>query len=239
MKKEKKTASKKTASKKTIGIIIGAVAVTIVLGIIVIMGMNRDFDAQKYVSVILDYTFKGKADGAEELFEEDSLAQLEKQYEENTAAFVEQNVVGKIEVESEMKEKYTALCKDIFQAMKYHVKKTEKVSSNEYRVTVEYQAANVFPVYKETASGEAAQMMAKVEKGEYRGTTEEINLQMQRDTINNNYELLKTACRNVQYGEKEQVVFTVKRDTNETFTLDSAELSEFLVKILSLDEIQD
>ncbi len=234
MKKEKKT-----ASKKTIGIIIGAVAVTIVLGIIVIMGMNRDFDAQKYVNVILDYTFKGKADGAEELFEEDSLAQLEKQYEENTAAFVEQNVVGKIEVESEMKEKYTALCKDIFQAMKYHVKKTEKISSNEYRVTVEYQAANVFPVYKETTSREAAQMMAKVEKGEYRGTTEEINLQMQRDTINNNYELLNTAYQNVQYGEKEQVVFTVKRDTNEAFALDSAELSEFLVKILSLDEIQD
>lgn len=234
MKKEKKA-----ASKKTIGIIIGAVAVAIALGVIVIIGMGRDFDAQKYVNVILDYTFKGKADGAEELFEEDSIAQLQKQYEENMNAFVERNVTGKIEVEPEMKEKYTALCQDIFQAMKYDVKEAERVNGDEYKVTVEYQVANVFPAYKESASKEAAGIMERVQKGEYQGTTEDINLQMQKDTINNNYELLKAAYENVQYGEKESMVFTIKRDENETFALDSAKLSEFLVKILDLDRIQD
>ena len=55
MKKEKKD-----TSKRTIGIIIGIVVAVVVLGAVVVIGMDRDFDAQKYVNVILDYTFRGK-----------------------------------------------------------------------------------------------------------------------------------------------------------------------------------
>ena len=231
---------KKTTSKRTIGIIIGVIMAVIVLGAVVVMGMDRDFDAQKYVNVILDYTFKGEAEDVGELFEEASLVQMEKQYEENITTFVNKNITSGTEVEAEMKEKYTALCKDIFKAMKYHVKKTEKINGDEYKVTVEYQAADIFPIYRETASQEIAKMMEKVEKGEYQGeTTEEINLQMRQDTINNNYELLRSAYQNIQYGKKEYIVFTVKRSEENVFTLDSATLSEFLAKILSLDEIQD
>lgn len=235
MKKEKKD-----TSKRTIGIIIGIVVAVVVLGAVVVIGMDRDFDAQKYVNVILDYTFKGKASDVGELFEEDSLAQMEKQYEENIAKFVDKNVTSETEVEAEMKEKYTTLCKDIFGAMKYRVKKTEKVNGDEYKVTVEYQAADIFPMYIEKATQEAATMRERAEKGEYQGeTTEAINLQMQQDTINNYYELLNNAYQNVQYGEKEEIIFTVKRNEENVFTLDSATLSEFLAKILSLDEIQD
>ncbi len=235
MKKEKKD-----TSKRTIGIIIGIVVAVVVLGAIVVIGMDRDFDAQKYVNVILDYTFKGKASDVGQLFEEDSLAQMEKQYEENIAKFVDKNITSETEVEAEMKEKYTTLCKDIFGAMKYRVKKTEKVNGDEYKVTVEYQAADIFPMYIEKAAQEAATMRERAEKGEYQGeTTEAINLQMQQDTISNYYELLNNAYQNVQYGEKEEIVFTVKRNEENVFTLDSATLSEFLAKILSLDEIQD
>lgn len=230
---------KKTLSKKTIGIIIGAVAAVIALGMVVVFGMNRDFEADKYVNVILDYTFKGESKGAGEMFDEASLSQMRKQYEDNITAFVEKNITGGIAVDAEIKEKYTALCKDIFKAMKYKVKKVEKVSGDEYKVTVEYQAANIFGTYMETATQEAGKLLEKVQRGEYQGTQDEINAQMQQETIANDYTLLDAAYQNVQYGDKETVVFTVKRGENQAFALDSASLSEFLAKIMALDANQD
>jgi len=230
---------KKSLSKKTIGIIIGAVVAVIALGAVVVFGMNRDFKADKYVNVILDYTFKGEAKDAGEMFDKGSLEQMKKQYEDNITAFVEKNITGGIAVDEEMKEKYTALCKDIFKAMKYNVKKVEKVNGDEYKVTVEYQAANIFGTYMETATQEAGKLLEKVQRGEYQGTQDEINAQMQQETIANDYTLLDAAYQNVQYGEKETFVFAVKRSESEAFALDSAALSEFLAKIMDLDVKQD
>lgn len=230
---------KKSLSKKTIGIIIGAVVAVIALGAVVVFGMNRDFKADKYVNVILDYTFKGDSKGAGEMFDEASLSQMKKQYEDNITAFVEKNITGGIAVDEEMKEKYTALCKDIFKAMKYNVTKVEKVNGDEYKVTVEYQAANIFGTYMETATQEAGKLLEKVQRGEYQGTQDEINAQMQQETIANDYTLLDAAYQNVQYGEKETFVFAVKRSESEAFALDSAALSEFLAKIMDLDVKQD
>ena len=230
---------KKSLSKKTIGIIIGAVVAVIALGAVVVFGMNRDFKADKYVNVILDYTFKGEAKDAGEMFDKGSLEQMKKQYEDNITAFVEKNITGGIAVDEEMKEKYTALCKDIFKAMKYNVKKVEKVNGDEYKVTVEYQAANIFGTYMETATQEAGKLLEKVQRGEYQGTQDEINAQMQQETIANDYTLLDAAYQNVQYGEKETFVFAVKRSESEAFALDSTALSEFLAKIMNLDVKQD
>ena len=230
---------KKSLSKKTIGIIIGAVVAVIALGAVVVFGMNRDFKADKYVNVILDYTFKGEAKDAGEMFDKGSLEQMKKQYEDNITAFVEKNITGGIAVDEEMKEKYTALCKDIFKAMKYNVTKVEKVNGDEYKVAVEYQAANIFGTYMETATQEAGKLLEKVQRGEYQGTQDEINAQMQQETIANDYTLLDAAYQNVQYGEKETFVFAVKRSESEAFALDSAALSEFLAKIMNLDAKQD
>lgn len=230
---------KKSLSKKTIGIIIGAVVAVIALGAVVVFGMNRDFKADKYVNVILDYTFKGEAKDAGEMFDKGSLEQMKKQYEDNITAFVEKNITGGIAVDEEMKEKYTALCKDIFKAMKYNVTKVEKLNGDEYKVTVEYQAANIFGTYMETATQEAGKLLEKVQRGEYQGNQDEINAQMQQETIANDYTLLDAAYQNVQYGEKETFVFAVKRSESEAFALDSAALSEFLAKIMDLDVKQD
>lgn len=230
---------KNKLSKKMIGIIIGAAVAVVALGVVVFMGMNRGFEADKYVSVILDYTFKGEAKDAGTMFDGDALAQMEKQYEDNITAFVEKNITGGIEVDAEMKEKYTALCKEIFKDMKYEMKKVEKVSDDEYDVTVEYQAANIFVTYMESAAQEAGKMLEKVQRGEYQGTQDEINAQMQQEIITNDYTLLEAAYQNVQYGEKETMVFTVKRGENEAFALEGATLSEFLAKIMDLDVKQD
>lgn len=230
---------KKTISKTMIGIIIGVVVAVIALGAVAFVGMNRDFEADKYVKVILDYTFKGESKDAGEMFDEQALTQMGKQYEDNITAFVEKNITGGIQVDAEMKEKYTSLCKDIFKTMKYNVKKVEKISGDEYKVTVEYQVSNIFGTYMETASQEAGKMLEKVQRGEYQGTQDEINAQMQQETITNDYALLEAAYQNVQYGEKETMTFTVKRDENQAFALDSATLSKFLAKIMALDAKQD
>ena len=235
MKKEKKT-----ISKKLLGIIIGTAVAVIALGAVAFWGLNRDFKADKYVGVILDYTFKGEAEDNDGMFDQASHEQMKKQYDENVTAFVENNITGGIAVNEEMKEKYTALCKDIFKAMKYKVKTVEKVSKDEYKVTVEYQAANIFGTYMEMAAQEAGKISEKAKRGdEYRGTPEEINAQMQQDIIANDYTVLEAAYQNVQYGEKETFVFVVKRGENEAFALDSTALSEFLVKIMNLDVKQD
>lgn len=235
MKKEKKT-----ISKKLLGIIIGTVVAVIALGAVAFWGLNRDFKADKYVSVILDYTFKGEAKDGDGMFDQASHDQMKKQYDENITAFVENNITGGIAVDEEMKEKYTALCKDIFKSMKYKVKTVEKVNKDEYRVTVEYQGANIFQTYMELAAQEAGKLLEKAQSGgEYKGTSEEINAQMQQETIANDYTVLEAAYENIQYDEKETFVFTVKRGENEAFALDSAALSEFLAKIMNLDAKQD
>lgn len=235
MKKEKKT-----ISKKLLGIIIGTTVAVIALGAVAFWGLNRDFKADKYVGVILDYTFKGKAKDSDGMFDQASHDQMKKQYGENITAFVENNITGGIAVDEEMKEKYTALCKDIFKAMKYEVKTVEKISKDEYKVTVEYQAANIFETYMEMAAEEAGKMLDKAHSGgEYRGTPEEINAQMEQEIIANDYTVLETAYEKVQYGDKETVVFTVKRGENQAFALDGAQLSEFLAKIMNLDAKQD
>ena len=62
---------------------------------------------------------------------------------------------------------------------------------------------------------------------------------MQADYLNNTYELLKTAYEAVQYAGPETMIFTVKEDENGLFTLDEAQIYEFITKIMGLDEIQD
>jgi hypothetical protein len=234
MKKEKKA-----ISKEVLWIIIGTVVAVIALGAVAFWGLNQDFKADKYVGVILDYTFKGEADDTDGMFDPASHEQMKKQYDENIAVFVENNITGGIAVDDEMKEKYTALCKDIFKAMKYNVKTVEKVNRDEYKVTVEYETANIFGTYMELATQEAGKLLEKANRGEYQGTKDEINAQMQQETIVNDYTVLESAYQNVQYAEKEKFVFTVKRAESEAFALDGAELSEFLAKIMDLDAKED
>ncbi len=233
MKQEKKM------SKKTIGIVIGVSVILVAAVVVACIGLNQDFDAGKYVSTILDYTFKGTAKDTEEMFDEKSIVQLENQYEAQMQSFVENSVTGKVVMDATMQEKYTAVCKDIFKAMKYKVKVVHKVSKDEYKVTVEYQISDVFSKYMTAAATEQQKLMDKVERGEYKGTQEEINLQIQTEAIENNYQLLKSAYENMQYEKSVEMIFVVKKGSNEMFALDSEQLSEFIAKIVGLDEIQD
>ena len=232
--------SKKAVPKRVIGLVIGIVVALIVLVIFFCVKNMSDFDAGKYVTTILDYTFKGRTNNPEEMFDENSLTQLENQYEAQITAFVEKSITGAVEMDEEMNKKYTALCKDIFKAMKYKVQTVTKKDENSYKVEVEFQSSDVFQKYMTSTEGAYQQMQDKVNKGsEYKGTPEEIELQMSKDILNNNYELLNVAYKEMQYSDKESVVFSVKRDANEMFAMDSKELSGFVEKILGLATNQD
>ena len=165
--------------------------------------------------------------------------ELYAQYEEGIESFVVNNITSGVEMDAELQEKYIALCREIFAAMKYDVKEAEKISRKEYQVPVEYQSADIFKNFVTAVSNEYTRLMQKVENGEYQGTLEEINAQMQADYLNNTYELLKTAYEAVQYAGPETMIFTVKEDENGLFTLDEAQIYEFITKIMGLDEIQD
>ena len=108
---------KKKMSKKMIGIIAGVSVALIALVVVWCVGMNQDFDAGKYVSTILDYTFKGKTSNTEDMFDSISMTQLENQYQTQITTFVEKSITGDVEMDAETEEKYIALCKDIFKGL--------------------------------------------------------------------------------------------------------------------------
>lgn len=223
------------SKKSMVAVIVSSV---VLLGIVV-MWLLRDFDAQGYVNAILDQTFQGNVENAVTFVDDKTEEELQKQYEEGIQSFVESNITNGIEMEEELEAQYVALCKEIFKNMTYSVKEAEKINRKEYHVPVEYRSSDVFQRFTEAVAAESARLLEKVDKGEYKGTMEEINQQMQQEFLNNCYELFKTAYEEMEYAESETIIFVVKRNEDRLFTVDDAQMQEFVVKIIGLDEKQD
>lgn len=219
--------------------IIAAAIVAVGLLVIVCVGLFRDFDAQGYVRGTLDLTFQGEVDGIMQFTEDQTQEELYRQYEEGVASFVENNITNGIEISDEMQMQYELLTKEIFAVMQYDVKEAEKINRKEYRVTVTYQSADVFQKFISLVAQESETLMAKVEKGEYKGTAEEINEQMRTEYIQNCYEHLKTAYSEIQYGETEEIVFTVKKGDSGLFVINDEQIYDLTTKIMGLDKIPD
>lgn len=230
---------KKVWSKKVIGICIALAVILIGILVYFFTQDEKDFDAGKYVNTILDYTFKGSTKEPRGMFDTEALTQLENQYQTQITGFVDSSITCGVEMDEEMKNKYIVLCKDIFKSMKYHVKSTEKINADEYKVTVEYQTADIFQNYMIATQQEEQRVQEKVDRGEYQGTQEEIELQLKNEVIQSYYELLNTAYKGAQYAEKAEMVFTVKRAEDDKFALDNAQLSDFIEKIIGLGKKQD
>lgn len=202
-------------------------------------GLFRDFDAKGYVQALLDQTFQGDVSAAVKVMEGTSRKELEKQYEEEIDIFVHDNLTSGVEMDKAMLRKYVEVTKEIFRTMKYEVKDVKKIDKKEYDVNVEIQPSDVFLAFIKAVQEHADELMEKVNNGEYQGTAEEINVQMQTDFINDSYELLKTSYKNMQYAEKETVVIKVVGNDAKEFSVDEEEIYNMIAKILRLDEIQD
>lgn len=222
-------------------VIIGAVigVVVIALGILACFGIFRDFNAQRYVTAILNQTLKGDVEVAVEMTDNSTEEKLYAQYEENISTFVKNSIISGIEVEPELEEKYVELCKKVFEAIPYEVQEAEKISNEEYHVPVTYQSSDIFKKFITSVAEETQRLQEKVDNGEYRGTLEEINLQMQEEFLNNSYTLFEEAYKTMVLGEEETMVFIVRKDENDLYAISENGIGEFITKIMCLDEIQD
>lgn len=229
---------KKTKKKLIITISIIAVIGVAALGI-VFSGLVNGFDAKAYTEAVLRQNFRGETAALSTMVEGATEEELTEQYEKGVVTFVENNITGGIAVDEELQKKYYDLGKKIFAELKFEVKEAERISRNEYRVPVEYQSTNLFTKFKEATNQELKNCNAKMEKGEYKGTFDEINMQMQTEFVSNCYTQLENLVKDMSYLERTSVIFTVKKDENGVFGLDSKELSQFMEKILGLDAIQD
>ena len=219
-----------------LGIVVSvAVVLLIVFGTLACLGVFRGFNAQGYVSAILDQTIKGNVEVAAEMTEGTTEEALLAQYDAGIESFVKNTLLNKMTIDSELEEKYIALCKKIFAKLDYSVQEAEKVSDDEFHVLVKYRPTNIMNVYVEAVNSEVQRANEKKEKGEYRGTYEEIFAQMTSDTMANAYTALEEAYNNMEFGEEQKVIFNVIKEEDGLYKLEESSITKFLVKILSLD----
>ena len=221
--------------KEYIGLIVVGLALLVILG----MWYFREFDARGYVQAVLNQRFYGDVEAAVTFVDDKTEAELVEQYEAEIQSFVESNITAGVEMEEELQGQYVETCKRIFNEMDYSVKEAEKISRNEYHVLVEYSPVDVFQTFSTAVPEEKAKIEEKVEKGEYKGTKEEITKQMQQEYLYNCCELFKTAYEEMKYLEKETIELVVKRNEDKLFVIDEVQMHEFLVKIMGLDIKQD
>lgn len=222
------------------GVVISvAVVLFIVFGTLACLGVFRGFNAQGYVSAILDQTFKGDVELATDIMEGATEETLYAQYEAGVESFVKKTILQGAEVDAELEEKYVDLCKKIFAKMKYSVQEAEKVSDHEFSVPVTYQPSNVLQVFVASAADEIDRIKAKNDKIEYRGTLEEIEAKMNEEYLTNCCTLLEEACDNMEYGKEQSTVFKIVKGEDGLYKLEESAITQFLVKILGLDAKQD
>ena len=225
--------------KKNMMIGIGAAAaVIIVIGLLAVLGVFRGFNPEGYVKAVLDQSLKGEVRVASQLMEGTTEDKLYEQYEAGIHSFVTNSILSGAQVDDELQGKYVELCKKVFGAMKYEVEEAKESKGGGYEVTVSYKPANIFSNFITKIGEENARLTEKVENGEYRGTLEEINGQMQKDFLTNAYTLFEECYKGIEYGKEETYVFTIMKDADGMYDLEEAQISEFITKILNLDEIQ-
>lgn len=223
-----------------IGVIISAAVVLfIVFGTLACLGVFREFNAQRYVTAVLDQTFKGDVEDAVEMVDGTTEEALVEQYETGIETFVKNTLLNGAELDSDLETKYIDVCKKIFASMKYSVQEAEKIRDGEFEVSVTYQPSNVLQLFISSATSEVTRIEQKKEKGEYRGTFDEIEAQMKAECITNWCTMLEEAYNNMEFGEEQTVVLKVVKGENDLYQLEESAITDVLKKILSLDAKQD
>lgn len=222
-------------------IIIGAGAAGVAIIIFVILavsGVFHRFNPEGYVKAVLDQSLKGEVKVASELMAGTTEETLYKQYEAGITSFVKNSIANGVEMDQELEQKYVELCKKVFGDMKYQIQEAKDTEDGGYEVTVSYNPVNVFTQFIVKIGEENARLTQKVENGEYRGSLEEINSQIQKDFLTNAYTLFEECYSGIEYGEEETYTFVIVKDAKGMYDLEEAQISGFIAKILNLDENQ-
>lgn len=223
-----------------IGVTIGVATVLfLVLGTLAISGVFRRFDGAGYVSAILKQTLCGDVKYAAEMMDGVTEEELTAQYEAGVSSFMKIIVSGEAELEPELEERYLTVCKNILAASKHEVQEAKKISDKEIEVPVTYRSSNVLQLFKEAEANEISVMNEKKENGEYRGSLEEVQTQMQTEYLTACCTLLEEAYNQMEFGEEQTVVLKVVKGEDGLYKLEESAITQFLLKILRLDEKED
>lgn len=222
--------------KLNIGVVIGAVVVSIGLLILVCFRLFGGFDARRYVDAVCAQILEGDVENAIKMTRGLTKEKAEEQHEEMVRNFVNNVIASGLTLEKEEQEACTEITKQIFANLKYEVESAEEVNENEYRVTIRYQETDVIEKLQALAKEESAQAKKKVNRGEYQGTQEEINKQIQKEFAEKLPDMLEEAYKNMSFGKEKTMVLTVRKNENDLYTVD---ISEFLVKMMGLTTKQD
>ncbi len=231
--------NKQQKTKKKLIITISIIAVVALASVgVVIWSLMGGFDASAYTDSVLQHKFMGKTSQLSEMVDGIDKTALEKQYQAGVSDFVT-HYFADIVADEELQGQCVTLGTQLFGKAKFRVLEAEKVSRKEYRVSVEYEPMDVLAKYETVKQQGLEVCTAKMQKGEYKGTVDEIQAQLVKEYAGSCYTGLEALVKEAGYSETESVVLTVKKDENGVFGLDSTELSQLMGKIMGLDAIQD
>ena len=155
-------------------------------------------------------------------------------------AFAEQYILGGVEVSEEMRASYNEACTEMLSLMKYEVSEVVQLEKGKYSVAVQYQSADVYQKFLEAIESHADQFLKDAKKENYSVKKEKkIAAQIQENYLAEVCQLLKDACKSPSYSDVETMDFVVIVNENGEFVTEEGQISQFVVKILNIDEIQD
>ncbi len=223
--------------KKTLFVGIGVIVFVIAFSLFVFTDIFRGFDVQGYAEAVLNQKLKGETAGLLEFVGGTTQEDLFEQYETEITSYVDSNILSGIDVNEQQRETCVSIVKKIFSSLKYEVDEAQKVSSDVYQVSVTYRATDVISRFVTLAGEEYQRLSEKADDGgEYKGTDEEISVQMQEEFLNNACTLLEQAYKTMEFGEQQTMTFTIKKGSDGIYKIDNEEIIEFVEKITGIAE---
>lgn len=211
----------------------------VLTGLLVYGTTVKDFDAKGYVQATLDANLKGDIKRACDMIADQSEEELLSQYEEGVGNFLANNILTGVTVDEEQREEYLTICRQIYQSMEYEVGIARKKNAKEFQVEVAYHKTDVMLRFVQYVEEASEQFLKEVEKTTYKGTEEEIRRQMETAFLKRSLDCLQRACKDATEGVEETMIFTVSADEKGLFSLKEGQMSQFIEKILCIDQIQD
>ena len=201
-------------------------------------GCLAENEPDEYVKAVLDLRMQGNADELVKMVKDKNRTELLGEHNDGILAFTEVYITGGMDMSESMNAQYAELCKEIFLAMRYSVKGYEEQSKGQYEVTVEITTADVFETYLPKLALESERLLTKAQNGEYEGSKEQINDQLQQEFTYSAYDLLEESYLNMEYKEKRTVTIPVTEKEKGEYRISEDDIWSFVVKLLLLDAIQ-
>lgn len=185
------------------------------------------FDAAGYVQSYADSNYKGEFDKYAELCKVDA-SEPKKIYDKNVEDMVT-SFSGGVELDDEMKEKFTKLIVDMLGKVKYTVDDDVEYKDGEFTVKVKTQSMNLN--IDSSKAMEYGQKVGEKAAEEYLKSHKKIDQAEYTEFLQGKigealYEYFSDVVKNVTYGEEETVEITVAKNSEGLYSISESEETE-------------